>query len=264
MHITITGAKGFIGKQLVPVLRRAKYQVTEFDLQDGNDIFSEAFTAAVDFSDVVIHLAAQVSVDNSFKHPEKTFHTNVLGTARVVELCMRYKKKLIYPSSASVYHPELSPYAKSKKIAEDIVVEAMKTLPVTVFRFFNVYGEGMTEKSGSVMYRFLHDEELTVYGDGEQTRDYINVTDIVDILAASLGKEWNGWVMDVGTGQAYSANYVAGLFAQYRGKKIRYDMTKREIKWSRADTQILDKLYKKPLKTNLQKDIEAMCKGVAV
>lgn len=264
MHILVTGAKGFIGKQLVPALKRAKYQVTEFDLQDGNDIFGEAFDAAVDFSDAVIHLAAQVSVDKSFLKPEATFYTNVLGTARVVQLCMKYKKKLIFPSSAAVYHPELSPYAQSKKLAEDLVVEAQKTLPATVLRFFNVYGEGMGEKSGSVMYHYLHDEEIIVNGDGEQTRDYINVRDVVDVVVEAVGMNWNGWIVDVGTGDSHTTNYIAGLFAQHREKKIKYASIKKEIKWSRADTQALSKLYKKPLQTDLKKDIEALCKGVTV
>mgnify|MGYP001615568946 FL=1 len=226
---------------------------------DFNYIFDPVLEPYVIESDIVIHLAAQVSVQQSFENSSNSFHVNVLGTARVVELCKRYGKKLIYPSSAAVYHPDLSPYAESKKMAEDIVRKVYADNSV-ILRFFNIYGENMNKNSGSIMYNFLHDDEIVVYGDGEQTRDYINVKDIVNIIESSIDDSWNGEIVDCGSGYAYSTNYVAGLFAHFRKKKIKYVPPKREIKWSIADTTRLKKLYKNSLQTNLLKDIEALCK----
>lgn len=255
--ILITGSEGFIGTNLRLALR-GKYKLFGCDINNGDDIFDPNFYKAVQQVDVVIHLAAQVSVGKSFKNPQDTFRTNVLGTARVLELCMKYNKKLIFPSSAAVYHRELSPYAESKAMAEDLVTKSGYK-KVVVLRFFNVYGDGMNADSGSIMYRFLHDKKITIYGDGEQTRDYINVKDIVNIIVDSIKGKWDGEVVDCGTGQAYTANYVAGLFAFCRGKSLFYEAPKREIKWSLADISNLSRLYKKKLTTDLGKDIKKLC-----
>src|SRR3990167_6590877 len=246
-NILITGDKGFIGTHFVKSFGLNdgwKYQLSGWDLQDKKDIFTNRFEEAVREADVVIHLAALTNVTNSFKNNEEVFKINVLGTARVVRLCQKYDKKLIYPSSAAVYHRELSPYAESKAQAEDIVRQFKNT---TILRFFNVYGPGMNQDSGSLMYEFvkgLKTGKLTVFGDGEQTRDFIHVKDIVQIIKSAISPKWNGEVVDCGTGEAYSINYIAGLFAHFGKVKIEYELPRREIKWSIANTAMLKRLYR--------------------
>lgn len=255
-RVMVTGGSGFIGKNLLPELQK-KYDVFNWDLEEGADIFDEEFEQFIKNHDVCIHLAALTNVNQSFKTPERYFITNVLGTARVAFLCWKWHCKLIYPSSAAIYHRELSPYAETKALAEDIV-KNLKT--ATILRFFNVYGPGLNKDSGSIMYNFLHDNPITIYGDGEQTRDYIHVRDLVAIIIDAIKKKWDGKTVDVGTGQAYTANYVAGLFAHFRQVPIEHVPPKREIKWSTADITLLKTLYRKPLTTNLEKDIEELCK----
>lgn len=259
MNILVTGSEGFIGKNLIPVLEEQGHTVTGYDLERGQDILDSGLEEKILYTDAVIHLAAKVSVGDSFQNPTETFRVNVLGTARVLQICMKYKKKLVFPSSASIYHPELSPYAKSKKMAEDLVWEARRDLPITILRLFNIYGKGMNAESGAIIHRFFNDKEITVYGDGEQTRDYLNVKDIVNIIVSSLDEKWNGLTIDCGRGEGYSTNYIAGLFAHYRGIKVKYDPPKRESKWSIANTSMLDRLYRKRLVTDLQEDIKKMC-----
>ena len=158
----------------------------------------------------------------------------------------------------AVYHPELSPYANTKYLAEEMVKGIMKSTPVVILRLSNVFGEGMNPESGSIMYNFLTDKEIVIFGDGEQTRDYIHVRDVVSILKDALKKKWNGKIAEVGTGESYTVNYVAGLFAYFRGLKIKYKPGRREIKWSIANTQMLKTLYKKKLTTNLEEDIKEL------
>lgn len=256
--ILVTGSKGFIGSNLVPHLQKKGHEVIECDLKDGRDIFNFWFEDAVSQCDAVIHLAALTSVADSFKNKEATHRVNVLGTARVAEFCEKYKKKLIYPSSASIGVKESSPYAYSKYLAEEIVKGIRKK---TILRLFNVYGANMNKNSGSIMYNFIT-HRIEVYGDGEQTRDYINIKDVILIMEDTIKNKWNGIVCDVGTGEEYTTNYIAGLFAYYRGKKIFYGSPRREVKWSKADTQILRKLYKKPFVTNLEADIKTLCKQI--
>lgn len=246
-RVLITGSKGFVGSHLIPILED-KYEVAGWDLEDKNDIFESDFEIMMKSTDVVIHLAALTSVNASFEEPEEFFRMNILGTAKVLELAKKWNVKVIYPSSAAVMHRELSPYAESKALAEDI---CRKFSNVTILRFFNIYGPGMNENSGSLMYEFvkgLKTGKLIVFGDGEQTRDFIHIDDICKIIKEAVDQDWSHGVIDCGTGQAYSINYIAGLFKYYGKVKIEYQMPRREIKWSVADPVWLDTFYHKPLK----------------
>lgn len=257
--ILITGAKGFIGTHLQRALSKEGFHVIPYDIVMGKeyDIFSQNIEEDIKKADVVVHLAALTSVEQSFKDQEEVFRVNVLGTARIVELCHKYKKKLLFPSSAAVYHSELSPYAQTKLLGESMVASMSKSN--VVFRLYNVFGPDMNPNSGSIIYNFLTSDKIVVFGDGEQTRDFIHVRDVVSIMIDAIKfKKYNGAIVDLGTGQAYSTNYVAGLFAYFRGKDVHYKEPRREIKWSIANIQLLKKLYKKPLTTKLEKDIKEL------
>lgn len=254
--ITVTGHKGFVGSALMPLLDDA----IGWDLRTGDDIFAPNFETQVGKSDTVIHLAALTNVDESFEKKDKFVRTNVLGTARVLELCLKYGVKLVYPSSAAVYHRELSPYAETKALAEDLCRQVADFHPVTILRFFNIYGKNMNPDSGSVMYEFMkgaREGKIVIFGDGEQTRDFVWLNDVVKIVKESIDDSWNGVTVDVGSGQAYSINYIAGLFAHYSENDVEivYEPPRREIKWSVANTDLLKKLYKKDLVTNIEKGI---------
>lgn len=255
--ILITGSSGFLGTALLEKL--SKYNVITYDRVNGKDIFDNEFEEAVKKADVIYHLAAQVNVNKSHLKPTETFIINVLGTARVVQLCLKYKKKLIYPSTSAIQHPESSPYAQTKYLAEEIVRGAAKEIPVVVLRLFNVFGKGMNPDSGSIMYNFLTSPKLRIFGDGEQTRDFINVNDVTNIMVDALKKKWDGKTVEVGTGETYSANYVAGLFKYYQNKEIIYDKPRKEIKWSVANTEQLRSLYNEELETNIEADIRELC-----
>jgi UDP-glucose 4-epimerase len=175
-------------------------------------------------------------------------------------MCIEYNKKLIYPSSAAIYYPELSPYAGSKQLAELLIQNMIPKLNAIILRLFNVFGPNMNPDSGSIMYNFLTSDKIVIYGDGEQTRDYIHVRDVCEIIKYAILNDWNV-TMDVGTGQAYSANYVAGLFAHFRKKEVEYAVPKREIKWSIADTTLLKMFYPLKLTTNLEKDVKLLCQN---
>ena len=258
--VLVTGSQGFLGQNLLPILEK-KYRIYEWDKKtNGEDIFDLDFQEMVRVSDVVIHLAALVSVPKSFKSPEDTFYTNVLGTARVVELCTRYKKKLVFVSSAAAYHPESSPYAYSKWLGEELVRGVKRKIPTVILRLFNVYGEGANKDS--IMQRFLTDKRITVNGDGEQTRDFINVKDVSLIIADAVKNKWNGKVADIGIGESHDIYFLADTFRHFRGhKKIYYGKPVKEIKESKADVTVLNSLYKEILKTDLVADIERMVKN---
>lgn len=257
LNIVVTGGSGFIGRNLVPALKK-DHVVINIDLEEDLSIFDSGLSNFIAMADVVIHLAALTSVQESFKESGEYFKTNVLGTALVIEACIRHNKKIIYPSSAAVLNPFSSPYAESKWMAEQLVLYASESIPVTILRLFNVFGRYMKPESGSIMYNFVHDDKLKINGDGLQTRDFIHVRDVVDIFEKSLLPSWNGELIDVGTGKETSIKQVAEIFSKLTNKKIVYRKQKKEVVYSVANIQTLKKLYKKKLTTNLEADIEEL------
>lgn len=240
--ILITGSSGFIGTSLMEKLR-GRYRIIPFDKKDGFDIFDSGLDNFVKMADVVVHLAAIIDVQHSFRHPKETFNTNVLGTALVAAACIKNKKKLVYTSSAAVKEPSSSPYAKSKYLAEEIVANVPRAC---ILRLYNVY------PGKSVISKFLKNKQIVVNGDGTQSRDFINVEDVVSIIGESF--KWSG-LIEVGTGKAITINEVADIVSDVTGKDIVFRDGVKEVYESKANVKKLKLLYKKRLRTNLNKDI---------
>lgn len=258
MRILITGSEGFIGSHLKSLLK--EHKVKGWDHKTGNDIFDNEFELAMEWADVVIHLAAYTSVNKSFGKEKDVFYLNVLATARVLQLAIEHKTKVIFMSTGAVYNRDLSPYAQSKALADDLCTAFQPYHPITILRPFNVFGTKMNETTGSIIWNFLQGAKkgkITVNGTGEQTRDFVNVRDIALIIKAALSPKWNGKTVDIATGELVTINYIAELFGHFsKSLVVNHGKPVREIKWSKANLQMLNSLYKKKLTTNLEKDIE--------
>lgn len=194
---------------------------------------------AVKDVDVVFHLAAITSVPYSFKHPNVTMKVNVEGARNLLEACLRGRvERFIYVSTCAVYgepeylpinekHPAkpISPYAESKLEAERLCMEFQETygLKTTVLRPFNVYGPGMrNDQYGGVIARFIERLRIgkppIIYGDGEQTRDFVHVEDAVRAIILALDNEKAvGKTFNVATGVATSIKRLAQLMIDLFG-----------------------------------------------
>jgi len=245
MKIIVTGGAGFIGSNLVDRLV-AEHDVLVLDnLSTGKRRYVNrgAMFKRVDLSDwkstvmyfqtfkpdYVFHLAALPRVQRSVEYPLLTHNSNVNSTVNVLEMSRLTKvKRVIFASSSSIYgdfrppHREdmppkpLSPYALHKLIGEQyckIYSETFK-LDTVSLRFFNVYGDRQPEDS-LVMGIFEKQSECggvcTIYGTGEQTRDFTHVDDIVEGLVRSMeySGKFNGEVINLGTGRETSINDLA-------------------------------------------------------
>lgn len=200
--------------------------------------------------DVVVHFAAVTSVPFSVKNPDLTFDVNLFGTLNLIKASIKENvSKFVFVSSCAVFgNPEvlpvredqrtnpISPYAESKLIAERYILgfQERNLLRSVVLRFFNVYGprQGMNDYSG-VITRFIEcvkqKAPLLIYGDGSQTRDFVNVHDVVEAVLASV-KNGNteGEVFNVGSGTPTSIKELAetvldlaGLDLEVRDEKLR-------------------------------------------
>lgn len=297
MRILVTGGAGFIGSHVVDALLRAGHEVVVVDnLSTGKreninpaarfyemDICSPALAAVFrkESIEVVNHHAAQIDVRRSVAAPEEDARINIQGLLNLVENCLRYGVKgVVFASSGGVVYGEpaelpvtesfpkgpLSPYGVSKLTSEYYLYCFARThaLPYVALRYANVYGPRQDPhgEAGVVAIfgqKMLRGETPTIYGDGEQLRDYVYVDDVVQAnllalehLAHSVSPHAIGHLdalaYNIGTGRGTSVNELFGLLGTITGysgkatygaerpgelKKIYLDASKaaRELGW---------------------------------
>ena len=211
--------------------------------------------------DAIIHLAALVSVPESIKDPALTYAINVNGTLNLLKASVDFGiKRFVYASSCAVYgdaenlpikedYPPkpLSPYASSKLTAEDYVQKYNRNfgLETVCLRYFNVYGPRQiySDYSGVItrfINRLTNGLPLVIFGDGEQTRDFVYVTDVAEanILALKHAKAI-GEIFNIGSGVATSVNQLANMLLEFAGKRsletVHSEPRKGDIRHSVAD-----------------------------
>lgn len=245
-HALVTGGAGFIGAHLTRALLAEGRRVTVLDnlsvgrrdaVPDGarfvhGDVRDEAAVGeALREVDCVFHLAAQVTIRGSFDRFQEDLDTNVMGTARLLRSVDREQVKwFTFASSMAVYadagsaepidesHPTrpLSPYGVGKLAAEEVARQVLdaRGIPFTAVRFFNTYGPGQTYTPyvgvlTIFITRLLRGESITIFGDGEQQRDFIHVSDIVAGTKAAPGRTPGRY--NLGTGRGTSLNQLASM-----------------------------------------------------
>jgi UDP-glucose 4-epimerase len=284
MKAVVTGGAGFIGSNLADALVARGDEVTVVDnFASGkrenvnpqatlreHDI-REPFTAD---ADVVFHLAAQADVQTSMKRPGYDAAVNVVGTVNV--LAAAPGAQVIFASSGGAGYGEcpepateeapflpLSPYGIAKKCGEEYLAgwNRIHGTSHVALRFANVYGERQDSGlEGGVVAIFLERmaraEQTVIFGDGEQSRDFVYVGDVVAALLAAVGR--GGGPYNVGTGEATTVNelhaacaHAAGVDAAARHEEARLgdvlrsavdpSRAARELGW-RAETTLADGL----------------------
>lgn len=253
----VTGGLGFIGSHVVDRLVADGHKVRILDdLSTGKreNAHPEAEVMVGDVSDskVVaramenvkgcVHLAAIASVQKSVEDWAGTHRTNLTGTVTILNEAKQHKTPVVYASSAAVYgnrdvpaHTEHSPtvpltaYGADKLGCELHAKVAWEVfgVPVTGLRFFNVYGprqDPHSPYSGVISIfaaRVLNGESLTIHGDGEQTRDFVFVGDVVRCVLAALYHPKDGAeVYNVCTGKASSILTLAKVLMQIREQEV--------------------------------------------
>ena len=234
-------------------------------LRGGNNFeFVEASLLEVDLAklldgvEVVFHEAAQAGVRASWGQNFKIYSdNNILATQMLLEACCRSPvKKLIYGSSSSVYGdtPDLpmkesslpcpvSPYGVSKLAAEHLCFLYYKNfgIPAVSLRYFTVYGP--RQRPDMAFHRFfkwaLKNETIRVYGDGQQTRDFTYIDDIVEANLLALEKGAPGKVYNIGGGSRISLERVIQIISEITGRQLKVDYQEKEkgdVRHTMADT----------------------------
>ncbi|MEZ4750327.1 MAG: NAD-dependent epimerase/dehydratase family protein [Bdellovibrionota bacterium] len=222
----VTGGAGFIGSNMVEWLVHQKKKVCVLDnfstgkrenlapfgsrieLMEGDVVSAKDCSQAMNGVTHVVHLAAQASVVRSVEAPMETHEINCTGTLQLLEAAREKKvKAFTLASTCAVYGQDatlpieessvpapLSPYASSKLAAEEYVrlYQSLFGIPSVVFRLFNVYGPRQDPSSpysgviSAFADRLARKEQVTIYGDGQQTRDFVFVKDVVRFFWLAL------------------------------------------------------------------------------
>ncbi|CAH0281816.1 UDP-glucose 4-epimerase [Peribacillus frigoritolerans] len=256
MKAIVTGGAGFIGSHLVEELISSGAEVHVLDnmisgqrdyvhphaIIHTEDICSEEAKQIIvrEKPDVVFHLAAQADVGRSIHEPQYDANVNINGTINILEACHETSvKKVIFSSTSGVYgnlQKELiseedltgpiSYYGLSKLTAESYIrlFHQLYGLPYTILRYGNVYGPRQTAKGeGGVVAVFLDRIKkgmpLSIHGDGEQTRDFIYVKDIVNANMAAVN-QGHQEIIQVSTAQKTSVNHLLNMLTQIHGFKV--------------------------------------------
>ena len=258
MKILVTGGAGFIGSHLLQLLQGQQgvevvvydnlssgrrehvpkaIRLVEGDVRDAEGL---AHLFASEGFDSVVHLAAQTMVPYSLSHPEEDCQINLLGLINILECCRKYTvKHIVFSSSAAVYgdnlniplHEEEKPmptsaYGITKMASEHYLrmYHDLYGLNTTVLRFANVYGErqGAGGEGGvvSIFCKLLAaGQGVTVFGNGEQTRDFVYAGDIAEALWRGSQLEGHH-VINISTQKETSVNQLLAPFKQAVGREF--------------------------------------------
>jgi nucleoside-diphosphate-sugar epimerase len=286
MRYLVTGGAGFIGSNIVDELVRRGHQVVVLDdLSAGKEANLAGVRGKIDFrvgsitdlaavqsacqgADYVIHLAARTSVPRSVKDPIETNRVNIDGTLNVLVAARDAKvRRIVYAASSSAYgetptlpkvesmrSEPISPYGVTKYVGELYaqVFGRVYGLENASVRYFNVFGprQDPTSQYSGVLSRFMlaviQDTPPVIYGDGEQSRDFTYVENVVDeTLRACEASEASGQVFNGGTGARITLNEVIQMLERITGKKIRPDYSpprNGDIRHSQADISLARRL----------------------
>jgi len=301
MRILVTGGAGFIGSHLIDRLMEQGHHVlcldnlftgtmTNIAHWQNHDRFTFLYHDIVEPIDVAVdqiyHLACPASPVHYQADPIKTIKTSVMGTLHMLELATKYRARFLLASTSEVYgdplvHPQPEDYwgnvnctgvracyDEGKRVAETLTFDFHRQLrtQVRVARIFNTYGPRMLEQDGRVVSNFisqaLRGQDLTVYGNGSQTRSFCYVADLVEGLIRLMAADCT-LPVNLGNPGEYTILELTQTVQELVGKKVgivfkplpQDDPQRRRPDITRAKT-LLDWQPIVPLREGLQKTIE--------
>lgn len=277
MRVLITGGAGFIGSNLTEhlVMQNDVFVLDDLSLGSRDNIdgtgavfiegsvLDDVVLSYMDEMDVIFHLAAIPGVQDSIDHPVRTAEVNVLGTLKMLEYA---RKKdvgtFVFASSCAIYgDPEempisestppnpLSPYATQKLASEHLIRNYSELYGIkgVSARFFNVYGPKQNPYSeySAVIPKFislcLEGRSPVIFGNGEQTRDFVYVKDLVRGLELMASVEHKESVINLGSGREISINELSRTIAKETGCGLEpehAEARKGEVERSMADISL--------------------------
>ncbi len=298
MRYLVTGGSGFLGSHLTDRLLSLGHEVlvvdnfytgkkSNIEHNFSNPKF-ELLRHDVTFPlyvevDAIFNLACPASPIHYQKFPVQTTKTSVMGAINMLGLAKRLGIKILQASTSEIYgDPEISPqvedywgnvnpiglrscYDEGKRVAETLFFDNRRqfNLDARVIRIFNTYGPRMSENDGRVVSNFvvqaLKGEDITIYGDGKQTRSFCYVSDLIEGMLRVMDLDLCDSPINLGNEETFSMNELADLVISMTGstsKKIYRDLPSDDPKMRKPDTTRAKKLINWSAETKLQHGLE--------
>jgi UDP-glucose 4-epimerase len=256
MKFAVTGGAGFVGNNIVRLLVSKGHDVVVIDnLHTGKKENLKEILEKIEFHEIdirnynemekilkdvdgIFHEAALTIVQESFQKEEEYFDVNVKGTENIFKIAEKFKKKVVYASSSSIYgdtkeipikenfeRKPINPYGKTKVEKEKLAEEFWdKGVNIIGLRYFNVYGKGQTGTYAGVITQFmkrLRDNlPPIIHGEGNQVRDFISVEDIAKANLLAMESNTSQDFLNIGTGKSISILDLAKMMIKISSKKI--------------------------------------------
>ncbi len=298
MKALVTGGAGFIGSNLVKMLLLEGHTVTVLDnltsgyqsnitsfpeikFIEGDIRNSKVVNQAMGGIEVIFHLAASVGNTRSIEHPIEDSEINVLGTLQILEAARKHGvRKVIYSSSAGIFgelktlpicedhqiEPD-SPYGVSKLAGEKHCLAYAKlysSLECICLRYFNVYGVNQRfDAYGNVIpifaYQMLQERPIIIFGDGEQTRDFVNVQDVAQANYKAALVEGISGAFNIASGTRITINQLVEMMRKASGIKteVEYGPPRQgDVRHSLADISAAESSFGYEPTVELEEGIE--------
>jgi len=295
MKFVVTGGAGFVGNNIVRLLVSKGHSVDVIDnLHTGKIENLEGVLNKIQFHkidiresekiepilkdvDGIFHEAALTIVQESFQKEKEYFDVNVNGTENIFKIAQKFKIKVVYASSSSIYgdtkqipikenceRKPINPYGQTK-LEDELLAEkySKNGLKVIGLRYFNIFGKGQTGSYAGVITQFMRklkeNKSPLIFGDGLQIRDFIYISDIAEAnLCAMLNKTEKGF-FNIGTGIGTKILDLAKIMIKVYGLKIEstfQDPLKGDVKISQADMKLTNKMLDWRSKINLEEGLK--------
>ena len=280
MKFAVTGGAGFVGNNIVRLLVSKGYEVTVIDnLHTGKMKNLEGILDKITFEkidirnfkelesilrniDGIFHEAALTIVQESFKKEKEYSEVNVTGTENIFKIAKKFKIKVVYASSSSIYgnskqipikenseRKPINPYGQTKLECEFLAEKYTKEgLNIIGLRYFNIFGKGQTGSYAGVITQFmrkLNEQKYPrIFGDGLQIRDFIHVTDIAEANLSAMLNNTNSGFFNIGTGLGTKIVDLAKIMIKIFDEKFEpvfEDSLNGDIKISQANMALTKK-----------------------
>ena len=299
MKFAVTGGAGFVGNNIARLLISKGYSVVVIDnLHTGKIDNLEGVFEKIEFYqtdirnydemekiletvDGIFHEAALTIVQESFDKREEYFDVNVKGTENIFKIAKKFKKKVVYASSSSIYGDSkqipikensdrnpINPYGQTK-LDDEFLAEKYSNsgLEVIGLRYFNIFGKGQTGSYAGVITQFMRklneQKPPIIYGDGTQIRDFIHVSDIAEANLSAMLSKTNSGFFNVGTGVGTKIKDLAKIMIKIFNEKFEpnyHDSLKGDVKISQADISKSQDLLNWKYSIGVEDGLEKMIK----
>ena len=294
MKFAVTGGAGFVGNNIVRLLISKGHSVVVIDnLHTGKKENLEGVLEKIEFHEIdirdynemekilehvdgIFHEAALTIVQESFDKTKEYFDVNVKGTENIFKIAEKFKKKVVYASSSSIYgdteqivikessiRNPINPYGQTK-LEDEFLAEkyVSKGLEVIGLRYFNIFGKGQTGSYAGVITQFMRKLNgkkcPIIFGDGLQIRDFIHVSDIAEANLSAMLSNTNSGFFNIGTGIGTKIVDLAKIMIKIFDEKFEpvfQDSLKGDVKISQADMTLTKKIINWESKIELEEGL---------